>query len=217
MTAETAKYDVAISFLTSDESIAAAIYEKLSESLQVFFYPRKQEELAGTDGLESMRLPFLDGSRVVVVLYREPWGKTPWTRVEETAIKDGCLAQGWQLLFFIALDHESTLPVWLPQHKIRFNYADFGLEQAVGAIKARVQENGGHQLPMTALKRAEILKAEERYRSDKRRMNSAEGLELIMQSVSELFAEIEGQCRGIAEQGLMSIRCGKDFRSHNQF
>jgi hypothetical protein len=34
---------------------------------------------------ESMREPFFD-SRVVVVLYREPWGTTPWTSVEETAI-----------------------------------------------------------------------------------------------------------------------------------
>jgi hypothetical protein len=44
------KYDVAISFLSADESIAAALHNRLSESLQVFFYPRNQEELAGTNG-----------------------------------------------------------------------------------------------------------------------------------------------------------------------
>ena len=60
-----------------------------NEGMKVFFYPRNQEELAGTDGLESMRKPFFD-SRVMVVLYREKWGKTPWTRVEETAIKEAC-------------------------------------------------------------------------------------------------------------------------------
>jgi hypothetical protein len=32
-----------------------------------------------------MREPFFD-SRVVAVLYREPWGTTPWTSIEETAI-----------------------------------------------------------------------------------------------------------------------------------
>ena len=52
------KYDVAISFLFEDQNLAAAIYDKLSEGLKVFFYPRNQEELAGTDGLESMRKPF---------------------------------------------------------------------------------------------------------------------------------------------------------------
>lgn len=85
------KYDVAISFLSEDEPIATALHARLSSGLTVFYYPRSQEELAGTDGLESMRQPFLDETRVAVVLYKERWGKTPWTRVEETAIKDGCL------------------------------------------------------------------------------------------------------------------------------
>jgi hypothetical protein len=56
-------YAVALSFLSRDESIASALYNRLSEGLAVFFYPRNQEELAGTDGLESMRRPFLDDSR----------------------------------------------------------------------------------------------------------------------------------------------------------
>lgn len=71
MPIENPKYDIAISFLSKDEPTAAAIYQKLSEGLEVFFFPRKQEELAGTDGLESMRKPFFDESRVMVVLYRE--------------------------------------------------------------------------------------------------------------------------------------------------
>ena len=63
------KFDVALSFLSADESIAAAFYNALSADLDVFFFPRKQEDLAGTDGLESMRSPFLEDSRVVVVLF----------------------------------------------------------------------------------------------------------------------------------------------------
>ena len=136
MPTEDPKYDVAISFLSKDEAIASAINQKLSAGLEVFFFPRKQEELAGTEGLESMREPFVKDSRVSVVLFREPWGKTPWTRVEETAIKDACFERGWQHLFFVVLDRESALPRWLPQTHVRFNYQDYGLEQAVGAIKA---------------------------------------------------------------------------------
>jgi len=84
--------------------------------------------IAGTDGLESMRLPFTDESRTVVVLYREPWGSTEWTRVEETPIKERCLKHGWDSLFLVALDKGSTLPKWLPRTHVRFNYADFGPE-----------------------------------------------------------------------------------------
>jgi hypothetical protein len=54
------KYYVAISFLAKDESIAEAFYRGLSETLNVFFYPKNQEELAGTDGMDTMRTPFLE-------------------------------------------------------------------------------------------------------------------------------------------------------------
>ena len=199
------KYDVAISFLSKDSHTAAALNDKLSEGLNVFFFPRKQEELAGTEGLESMREPFYDNSRVNVVLYSDGWGKTPWTRVEETAIKDACLAFGWHRLFFLVLDRVAALPVWLPHTHVRFDFAEYGLEQAVGAIKARVQEMGGKSVRLTPAKRAEMLKAEELYLQDKGRMNSEEGLNKIVVAVRRLFDEIDRQCKNL------NIRCGLEL------
>jgi hypothetical protein len=65
--ADKPKYDVAISFLAADEPTARALADQLGSSgLSVFFFPRNQEELAGTDGMESMREPFLS-ARVAVV------------------------------------------------------------------------------------------------------------------------------------------------------
>ena len=101
MSLDNPKYDVAISFLAKDEPIAAAIDLKLRESLDVFFFPNKQKDLAGTDGMESMRTPFLKDCRVMVVLYREPWGKTRWTAIEETAIKEACFNEGWKRQQFL--------------------------------------------------------------------------------------------------------------------
>ncbi|MGD0497977.1 MAG: hypothetical protein ABSC23_06025 [Bryobacteraceae bacterium] len=79
------KYDVAISFLSADESTAAALHSSLSVGLEVFFYPRRQEELAGTNGLESMRAPFLSESRIVISigirgerLRGRGWNKQPF-------------------------------------------------------------------------------------------------------------------------------------------
>jgi hypothetical protein len=207
---ENPKYDVALSFLGKDADIASALNEKLSQSLQVFFFPRRQDELAGTEGLESLRKPFLDDSRVVVVLYRDGWGKTPWTGVEETAIKDGCLAGGWQRLFFIVLDKASALPSWLPHTHIWFHYDEYGLAGAVGAIKARVQEHGGHIQPMTPRKRAEMLKAEEQFQLDKARMNSENGIKEVHRSIDMLFQEIKRQCSDIKNGGMANIYCGID-------
>ena len=48
MPLENPTYDVAISFLVRDESIAAEMNRLLSQGLKVFFFPHKQEELAGT-------------------------------------------------------------------------------------------------------------------------------------------------------------------------
>jgi hypothetical protein len=84
-----AVFDVAISFLVADEKIASQIKSGLA-GLNVFFYPHNQEELVGTNGMESMREPFVS-SRVNVILYRERYGNTPWTGVELSAIQDSCL------------------------------------------------------------------------------------------------------------------------------
>src|SRR5260221_13623655 len=52
------EYDVAISFLARDQESARAVADQLEASgLSVFFFPRKQEELAVTNGMESIRAP----------------------------------------------------------------------------------------------------------------------------------------------------------------
>jgi hypothetical protein len=199
------KYDVAISFLSADEPIASALYNGLSAGLDVFYYPHSQDVLAGTDGQESMRTPFLDDSRVVVVLYREPWGNTPWTAVEQTAIKDRCLKHGWEALFFIMLD-DARPPLWLPHTHIRFNFANFSLDQAVGAIKARVQDSGGTIQPVSAVRRAEIFKHDQEYAQDRRQLRSAAGRTQVQKETAELFRIIERLCGEISATGAAAVQ-----------
>lgn len=163
------EYDVAISFLARDEHIARAFADRLGEGLNVFFFPRNQEQLAGTNGLASMREPFLN-ARVAVVLFREPWGQTDWTRVEETAITDRCLKCGWQSLVFVQLDETSAIPDWLPNTHVRFNLKAYGIEEAVGAIKLRVQEQGGKIEPPNAIARAKRVQREAEFLSERARL-----------------------------------------------
>jgi len=218
-TLEKPMYDVAISFLVQDLALAQALYDKLAEGLKVFFFPHNQEELAGTDGLESMRKPFVNQSRINVVLYRERWGNTPWTAVEAAAVKDSCLSTAFRSIFFFVVEPTNVLPTWLPATHIRFNNRDFTLEEAVGAIKLRVQERGGHYSPMTALKRAKILEAENLYRYDKSGMNTDQGLDHILAEIKVLFGEIERQCVEVSAAGPIKIRCEwkHEDRSQLQF
>ena len=207
------RYDVAISFLYQDLNLAKALYDELSKGLEVFFFPRNQEDLAGTDGMESMREPFRNESRMNVILYRPSWGKTPWTGVEETAIKESCLDTSYKSLFFFAIEPTRDLPKWLPETHVRFNYADFGLEQAVGAIKARVQERGGQIKPLTPMRKAELLHAEEDYRRDKGHLLSSEAA--IFKEMEALFAEIVKQCDEVNLQGHCAIEHRVHIRPHD--
>jgi hypothetical protein len=212
--AEPPEYDVAISFLAKDEPIAATIHDRLTSDLKVFFFPRNQEELAGTDGLESMRTPFLTGSRVNVVLYRDGWGQTPWTRVEQSAIEDACLNRGWSTLFFIMLEKSSRLPIWLPDTYVRFNLDDYGIDQAVGAIKARVQSVGGVIERPSAKADALRVRREQQFLADR------DGLfrdrrwitETVLPTVKTLFATIDRKGKEIQRETEIGFRSGANER-----
>jgi hypothetical protein len=158
--------------------------------------------------MESMRSPFLEESRIVVVLYREPWGKTPWTGVEDTAIQERCLKDGFRSLFFMMLDN-STPPRWLPHTHVRFNYANFGLQEAVGAIKARVLDFGGTITPLTPLNRIEHYEKERQYRQERHEFRSRVASAILMRKTSELFRVIEMWCAEINNRENLLI----EFRS----
>jgi hypothetical protein len=189
------RYDVAVSFLSSDESTARALYQGL-EGLKVFFYPRHEEDTAGTDGLESMRKPFLD-CRVMVVLYREGWGKTPWTGVEAHAIKDRCLLSQFRDLMFVQLE-KSLRPDWLPHTHVQFNMFDFGMAQLIGAVKTRVLDGGGHITPLDPISRGIRQKAEADYRADRLRL--MRDLQWIKGNVQPAIRSLILRVKEIAEE-----------------
>jgi hypothetical protein len=188
------KYDLAISFLSKDLPTATALHDRLSEGLKVFFYPHAQVVLAGTDGMASMREPFLT-SRLIVILYQEPWGETPWTRIEQSAIQDRFLKEGWEAMFFITVGRPSKLPAWLPDHRVRFSLDDFPLEQAVGAIKHRVTELGGTISPMTPARKAQEHAAEAKYQKDRKTFfMSDDAVRAARAEVAKIFGSIQQSC-----------------------
>jgi hypothetical protein len=149
------KYDVAITFLSRDLAVAQAIADKLTPDLDVFVYARKQEDVAGTNGIETFRQVFSTESRLVVVLFRDGWGETPWTQIEKIAIEDRFLDQGPGFLFFVMLSSKSTPPKWVPETRIRFDIESYGVDQAAGAIRLRVEQLGGETRKESMAERAE--------------------------------------------------------------
>lgn len=192
-------YDVAFSFLAEDERHALAIKEKLSPALNVFLYNELQDELAGADGLVQLSNVFRHDARIIVVLYRENWGATVWTGVEQTAITDRGITQGWDFVLVISLD--SGKPRWLPETKLFYLFERFGAEMAAGAIEERVRQAGGDPREESAVERAVRLA---RWRVDInqriQKEQSPEAIQAAHVAVNVLIQELERLSNEITEK-----------------
>jgi hypothetical protein len=130
-----------MSFLAADEPFANQIAARLGPALRTFIYSKRQEQLAGRNGVEEFREVFRRNSHLTVILHREGWGDTPWTRVEEDAIRDRAFAEGWRHLLVVRMD-QAVLRPWIPDTRLYFDPTAFPIEDLVAAIKARCAELG---------------------------------------------------------------------------
>jgi hypothetical protein len=172
----------------------------LSDRYKTFVYSKVQEKLVATDGQESFAEVFGKTARCVVVLYRDGWGTTPWTRTEQTVIQNRALQHNWEFLLFIKLDPVASMPGWLPRTYIWHDFERYGPAGAVGAISALIQREGGTAQTETLEQKAARIKRamdyEERRRHFKR---SYEGVNAAQASVSALWGAIEDRVKRISE------------------
>jgi hypothetical protein len=193
------EYDVAISFLADDESLAVSLADSLRDRLRVFLFSERQKELAGKDGLEEFTSVFGEKARVVTVLYRQGWGTTRWTRVEETAIKNRAFDRGWEFLVVVSLD-TSRAPAWLPKTKLWLGFDRYGMPGAASVVEARVQETGGQVREENAIERAERLARIEKNRAERDAfLDSPAGVHGAKAQVAEIFELLQAQVDTLAK------------------
>ena len=186
------KYDVAFSFLAEDEELVTQINDLIQGRINTFLYSRKQGEIAGTDGEQTFNRVFASEARVVFVLYRNGWGKTPWTRIEETAIRNRAFEEGYDFVIFAPLDKPPNVPKWLPKNRIWVGLDRWGIEGVATVIEARVQEVGGSPREETVEDRASRLgraiAGEEKKQAF---LKSEDGVKAANTAVKDLFDELE--------------------------
>lgn len=185
------QYDIAFSFVAQDEDIATRLADEFEGRLRVFLYSRKQEKIAGTDGESAFNAVFASQSRLVVVLYREGWGQSRWTRIEETAIRNRAFDEGYDFVLFIPLDDKPVVPRWLPRHRLWIGLQRWGLKCAASVIDARFQEVGGE--PREAGLEDHAARAERKVAFERERrkfLKSDTGLQLANQAYEVLRQEI---------------------------
>jgi len=186
------EYDVAFSFLKEDEDQATKLNDLLQERLSTFLYSKRQKEIAGTDGEITFNNVFGGEARIVVVLYRDHWGTTSWTRIEQTAIRNRGYEEGYDFVIFIPLEKNSTLPQWLPKTQIWVGLERLGLEGAAIVIDARVQQSGGSPREETFEDRAARLKRELEFEESRKHfLASVEGVQEAHNEVQTLYQIIE--------------------------
>jgi len=186
------KYDVAFSFLAEDEELVNQINDLIQDRVNTFLYSRKQGEIAGTDGEQTFNRVFGSEARVVFVLYRNGWGKTPWTRIEQTAIRNRAFEEGYDFVIFAPLDKPPNVPKWLPKNRIWVGFDRWGIEGVATVIEARVQEVGGSPREETVENRASRLgRAIAAEKSKQAFLNSENGVNAANMAVRELFTKFE--------------------------
>lgn len=185
-------YDVAFSFLAQDELLATELNDLLQDHLKTFLYSKRQGEIAAKDGEQTFNEVFAEEARVVVVLYREGWGESPWTRIEQTAIRNRAFEHGYEFVIFIPLDDPPTVPKWLPRTRLWVGFKRWGATGAAGVIEARVQELGGEPVEESVLGRADRVDRALKFKQRRDRfLNSAEGVDAASKAFEVLAAELE--------------------------
>lgn len=136
------KYSAAISFLSSDVSIALRVRDalKVRLPLPVFVYHDRQADLTGRSFEEALTPVFEDQSRVVVVLYRPGWGKAGGTLVEYRAMTRRRLRSDERFLFPVVVERCEEPPPWA-EDLLYFDLVRYGLPEAVDAIARMVAEH----------------------------------------------------------------------------
>ena len=196
-------YEVAFSFHGADEGLATQLNDLLSDRLKTFIYSERQKELAGTDGQESFSDVYGRTARVVVILYRQDYGQTRWTRVELDAIKNRSLEDGWDFTFFIPTEDIPSMPPWVPKTRLYAGLKRWGLEGAAAAIEARVTEAGGRPHEETVAERAARYKrAADLKALQKQFLSSDRGVQSASAAYASFGEALELTCAELAETGL---------------
>ena len=201
------KFDIAFSFLADDEHIATALADRLQDRFRVFVYSRQQRELAGKDGEVEFNRVFSKESRLVVVLHRAKWGTTPWTRIEEQAIRDRAYANGYDFDKFVPLDSASAIPNWLPKTQLWIGFSRWGIDSTADIIEARASELGASVREEDVFDRAARLqRAVEFQERRKKYLESFDGVNAASTEVAAL-RELFADCVAGINAKLSGIEC----------
>lgn len=200
------EYDVAFSFHQMDEGLAQQLSDRLSDRFRTFIYSEHQKVLAGRDGEQAFSEVYAKKARVVVVFCRQEWGGTPFTRIEETAIRGRAFDEGYDFTLFIPTDEPPTVPRWLPRLQLWFGIKRFGLDGAAAVVEQKIQSMGGEvHVESVAERGARAKRARDLAIAQQRFLNSDEGVNAAREAYFEVLDRLRSDVAEVKEASGLSI------------
>jgi hypothetical protein len=195
------KYDVAFSFCQEDEPQVVELNDLVQDRFSTFLYSKRQEVLAGTDGEQSFSRVFGTEARLVVIFYRAKWGTTPFTRIEETAIRNRAYNKGYDFTLFIPRERVQ-LPEWLPKTRLWYGWERYGVKGAASVIEARLAELGSMPREEGVLEHAARMNREAEFQKRRKEfLRSPDAITQSDESLSKMAAEFERLRDEMAKMG----------------
>jgi hypothetical protein len=196
--ADNFEYDVAFSFHSLDESIAFQLNDRLQDRYRTFLYSEQQKVLAGRNGEDKFNEIFGKKARFVVVLFRKEWGETPFTKIEQRAIRDRAYDDGYDFTLFIPTEKKPTMPPWVERTRLYFSFERYGVDGAAAVVESKLQELGLSPTVEGSRERAQRLQRSLNFKSEKETFErSVEGVQAglaaykrIMQLIKSAVDEV---------------------------
>ncbi|MEO6865022.1 MAG: hypothetical protein ABI229_06195 [Gemmatimonadaceae bacterium] len=195
------KYDVAFSLLDSDLSYAQRLEAKLNERFTTFLYSEQKKKLTWGDGADEMMEVYGRTARAVVLLMREGYGQTFFTKLEEQAIRSR-LYVGPQDFLMMVLMEEMPSPTWLPRQYIFAKEEQWTFDELATAIAAKIKTLGGQLQKPTAIQLARNRAAERDWQERRALILNTEANGKLNSEYEQLLVEL----RRVADEMNVSLK-----------
>jgi hypothetical protein len=128
----------------------------------------------------------------VVIFYRNKWGTTPYTEIEEKAVRARISEEGNNNLLVISLDNPPVIPKYLSKAQIWTEIAKAGINGTAAFIEEQVKALGGGLAEVLPLNTETENKNEPRFEVESSKfLESVSGLEIAVIELKKLFFALE--------------------------
>jgi hypothetical protein len=143
---------------------------------------------------------FKKQSRCVIIFYRNKWGTTPYTAIEEKAVRTRISEEGNDNLLVISLDNPPVVPKYLSKTQIWTELAQAGINGTAAFIEEQVKALGGGLSEELPLDVGIEIKKEPRFEVESSKfLESISGLEIAVIELKKLFSALETEKNKITE------------------